>query len=197
MNQNDKTGIRLIEAVQKGNPSAFEQFVEQYKRLIYHIVLRMIPNETDCEDVCQDIFLKIIQNLSGFRHESKVSTWIAKIAYNQCLNYLKKKRVKLVDDCLPGEIHSGSIDTESLAPDAYIQNRDIRERLHDMIDQLPVHFRIALTLFHLEDMHYNEIAYIMNLPVGTVKSYLFRARKSLRKNLENHYLREEIWIEST
>lgn len=195
--KNNSEIVRLIDEIRHDNNHAFEQFIEQYKRLVYHIVFRMITDRTDCEDLCQDIFLKIFQNISGFRFESKISTWIAKIAHNQCINYLKKKKVGLIDDFTSGEILAGCIDTEDISQDIFLQNKDITERLRVMIDQLPVHFRTVLTLYHLEDMHYNEIADIMELPVGTVKSYLFRARKYLRKKLETKYRKEEIWIEST
>ena len=187
----------LIAQIQNGNTDAFQQFIERYKRLVFHIVFRTISNQTDQEDICQDIFIKIYQNLSNFRFESKLSTWIAKIAYNTCLNYLKKKKIPLFSDIASdSKVFEESVADESSFESSF-ENRDILLCIQEEICHLPVPFRTAITLYHIENMSYNEISQVMALPEGTVKSHLFRARKILRKKLLINYKEEELWIQNT
>lgn len=181
----------LIKKINSGDTRAFQSLIEDFQRLVYHIVFRMVANAADRQDVCQDIFVKVYQNLSQFQHESKLSTWIAKIAYNTAINHLKKKKVPLFDDrAVEGE----SIETQMsgyAGPDDFAEERDLSDRLKKEIEQLPMQFRTILTLYHLEEMSYSEIAEILKLPAGTVKSYLFRARKLLKERLVSKYQLEE------
>lgn len=183
----------LIERIKAGDKNAFRTLIEMHQRLVGHIVFRMISNAADRKDLCQDVFLKVYQNLAGFRHESKVSTWIATIAYNTCINYLQKKKVSLFDDHTPEDESLENISGNHMLPDEFVEERDIASRLQNEIGKLDAHFRTILTLYHLDEMSYNEIAQIMDLPEGTVKSYLFRARKRLKKRLMSKYQKEEIW----
>lgn len=183
----------LIERILAGDTQAFHSLITEYQRLVSHIVFRMVLNETDREDVCQDVFIKVYRNLSKFQFESKVSTWVAKIAYNTCINYLKKKKVSLFDDFFssPDE----SIDNylrDSDSPVDFAVKEDLSSRLQNEINNLPPQFRTIITLYHLDEMRYGEIAEIMGLPEGTVKSYLFRARKRLKERLMSKYLKEEL-----
>ena len=182
----------LVEKILSGNTEQFKILIEQYQRLVSHIVYRMISKEADREDICQDVFIQVFQNLGNFKFESKLSTWIAKIAYNLCLNYLEKKKTPLFDDLSPAEESIETQSGDSFAPDTFTEQQDRSSRLQVEIDKLPVQFRTILTLFHLDEMKYNEIAEILGLPEGTVKSYLFRARKLLKQKLTAKYKQEEL-----
>jgi len=127
-----------------------------------------------------------------FKFESKLSTWIARIAYNRCINYLEKKKTPLVDDLSPAEEFIETQPDDSFMPDTFTEHQDRSFRLQMEIKKLPVQFRTILTLFHLDELKYNEIAEIMGLPEGTVKSYLFRARKLLKEKLMSKYKPEEL-----
>lgn len=182
-----------IERVKAGHPDAFYQLIEDYKRLVYNIVFKMVSNDADREDICQDIFLKIYQHLASFQHESKLSTWIARISYNTCINALKKKKVPLFDDFAA---EGDSIETLVRSPETpadVITDKDVSERLEIEIQELPPRFRTILTLYHIEEMSYAEIGKITDMPDGTVKSYLFRARKLLKERLAERYEQEELW----
>lgn len=182
-----------IQSILAGEKGAFESFVRKYERLVSHIVFRMVKNRADREDLCQDVFMTIYAKLSEFRHQSQLSTWIGRIAHNKCLNFLEKKRVPLFDD-ITGE--DQSIDdciAHEAAPDQISQKGDIGARVRWEIDQLPVLYGTILALYHLEEMPYKEIGQVMNLPDGTVKSYIFRARKMLKERLEHRYRPEELW----
>ena len=176
-----------IEAVLSGDKRALHQFVERYSKLVSHIVFRMVQVEADREDLCQTVFLKLFDNLKSFRGESKISTWIGRVAYNQCLNFLQKKKVPLYEDIVGGDQSVDSVVGDHETPHQYTEKSDISEKLKAEIAQLPLQFRTILTLYHLDEMTYKEIANIMKMPKGTVKSYLFRARKLLKDRLTTKY----------
>ena len=195
--ENKNTDTRLlIEKIQAGDKKAFRSLIEKYQRLVSHIVFRMIPNETDREDICQEIFIKVYQNLGNFRFQSKISTWIAKITYNSCINYLQKKKIPLFEDHTVDDKTIENLSGNYTLPDSSTEKKDIASRLQTEIAKMNIHYRTILTLYHLEEMSYTEISQIMGIPQGTVKSYLFRARKKLRKRLMSKYKKEEIWYRS-
>jgi RNA polymerase sigma factor (sigma-70 family) len=181
-----------IEKILAGDKEACQALVEEYQRLVSHIVFRMVSNQADREDICQDVFLKVYQNLNEFRSESKISTWVAKIAYNTCINYLEKKRLPLWDD-LPSQAQKpGSLRDRDVQPDCLTEEQEVTIHLHREIEKLPVHFRTILALYHLDGMSYNEIGKITGMPEGTVKSYLFRARRLLKERLLAKYQPEDL-----
>jgi RNA polymerase sigma factor (sigma-70 family) len=187
----------LVKKTLAGNKKAFESIIKLHQRLVSHIVFRMIHNPADQEDVCQDVFLKVYENLGGFKFESKLSTWIARIAYNTCLNYLEKKRVPLFDDLAPEERSLETVPGNSSDPDELVEGKEISVLLRSEIDRMPAHYRTILTLYHLDQMSYKEIGETMQLPEGTVKSYLFRARRQLKQELLTKYQREDLCNSST
>lgn len=193
-----------IEKIIAGDMKAFQSLVEDYQRLVCHVVFRMVHNEEDREEICQDVFVKVYQNLSKFEQKSKLSTWIGRIAYNTCINYLKKKKVPLYDDVAlaeAGESGSGPdkgsyldrVPGEAKLADETVTDKEMYKFLHEEIAQLPVQYRAILTLYHMDDLSYQEIGEIMSLPDGTVKSYLFRARKLLKERMLEKYPAEELW----
>ncbi len=181
-----------IERILSGDNKAFEEFVRQHQRLVSHIVFRMVPNDEDRKDLCQDIFLKAHQSLAGFRNESRLSTWVGRVAYNRCLNHLEKKRVPLFEDLCPEGETVDSVIGQSTPPDEYAEHQDLAVRLRHEINNLPPQYRAVVSLYHLDDMTYKEIGEITQLPEGTVKSYLFRARKLLKERLTAKYRAEEL-----
>jgi RNA polymerase sigma-70 factor (ECF subfamily) len=181
-----------LRSFEKGDRTAFARLMEAHLRLVMHITARMVRNPEDQKDLCQEIFLKVYQNLETFRHESKLSTWIAKIAYHSCLNHLQKKRALFMNDAAAPKRSSDPPDMNGLAPDSEFAEWDANERLHREIAQLPVRYRTVLTLYHLDEMSCKEISQIMSLPEGTVKSHLFRARRLLKEKLLKQYRKEEL-----
>jgi RNA polymerase sigma-70 factor (ECF subfamily) len=180
------------EDVTERQSATLESLVERHRSLVTHIVYRTIGGRPDAEDVCQEALLRVCQGFPGFRSESKASTWIARIAYNTCINYLQKKREVLLDD-LPGrEVGVEAASAVGARPDERAQSEDLAGLLEAEIRALPPQFRTILTLFHLEDMSYEEIGEVMSLPEGTVKSYLFRARRRLRQRLMRKYSEEDL-----
>ena len=173
----------LLTDVKSGDQAAFEIIINDYRKLVIHIIFRMVKNSADREDLFQDIFIKVYKNIKNFRFQSKLSTWIGKIAYNTCLNHIKKNRSETMNEEIVNNISESYFSDSEPLPDTLTSQKDITTLVHKEIENLNYIYRTVLTLFHLEEMSYEEIANIMNLPQGTVKSYLFRARQELKKNL--------------
>ncbi len=186
----------LVRRSLDGDGTAFEQIVRSHERLVAHVVYRMINAERDREDICQDVFIKVYRNLATFQFKSRLSTWIATIAVNTCKNYLEKRQVSLFDDLIPDNSSSGEIETDNPGPDELAERTDIAEHIRCEIEKLPIHYRTVLTLYHLDEMSYREIAEITRKPEGTVKNYLFRARRLLKLRLTAKYKPEELWKEA-
>jgi RNA polymerase sigma-70 factor (ECF subfamily) len=200
-----KTGINLtdqtlVEKVIRGETNAFRTIIKNTEGLVAQIVFKMIPNHEDRKDIAQDVYLKVFQNLRTFRFQSKLSTWVAQICYNICLNYLEKKKLifpgKFSDpnepaddalDILSNRNHSLKNDTEEL-----LFQKEITEILRIEIENLSPVYKTLITLYHNEELSYAEIAQIASLPEGTVKNYLFRARKELKDNILLKYKKEAL-----
>ena len=170
----------LIAQIKNGNIRVLRFLVDKHKNLVWHIVLRMTNKHEDAEDLCQDIFLRVLKDIKNFRGESKLSTWIGSVAYNVCVDHLRKKsREKIIsaNDFRPLALEKISMETSIGTTD----KEAIKKIVHQVIGMLPVNYRIVITLFHLEDCSYKEIASITGMPEGTVKSYISRAREMIRE----------------
>jgi RNA polymerase sigma-70 factor (ECF subfamily) len=145
------------------------------------VVLRTVNCKEDAEDICQDVFLQVFRNIGNFKGESKVSTWIASIAWNRSIDFLRKKgREKLVlTDRLAPATEGMTLSTAGEKMD----RQHLKKMVHSVIGRLPVQYRTLITLYHLEHCQYREIAEITGMPEGTVKSYLSRARDLIREEM--------------
>jgi RNA polymerase sigma-70 factor (ECF subfamily) len=177
MRMND---AELISQVLNGNMNAFTFLVNHYQKLVVHITGRLIQRQDELEDVCQEVFLKVYQNLGKYRNECKLSTWIATIAYNTSINYLRK--FKKGDMISSEEMLTMPVISDAKALD--FERIDLHQYIRSQIELLPVQYRTVLTLFHLEEFSYQEIEQITGMPEGTVKSYLFRAKAILKEKLK-------------
>lgn len=172
----------LVEQILNGNNNAFRYLVANYQRLVLHVVGRIIQRQEDVEDICQEVFIKVFKQLKRFRGESRLSTWIAKIAYNTSISHVRKKRNDVHSyDEQPGLIAAEKDDSLN---QRIVEKEEAKKYLLKLIEELPVNYRTVLTLFHLEEFSYKEIEEITGMPEGTIKSYLSRARKLLKGKLE-------------
>lgn len=176
----------LIILIQNGNTHAFRYLVDQHRNLVWHLVFRMTRMREDAEDLSQEIFLRVFRDIRKFRGESKLSTWIASIAYHMCIDYIRKKgrektdfledpRQMVAED--PGERNSPTD----------IDRKDMQRMIQGVLEQLPLHYRTVMTLFYLEEMSYKEIETITGMPEGTLKSYLNRGRQLIREKIEKYF----------
>jgi RNA polymerase sigma-70 factor (ECF subfamily) len=177
----------IILRIIKGDVKAFSLLVDDYQKLIFHVAKRMIQNDEDVEDVCQEVFIKIYRNIGNFAFKSKLSTWIAKITYLASIDYLKKHKRHLSEELpenLPDDL------TDSQTPEDLLEQKDMSQYLNLLIGSLPAPYRLVITLFHLEEFSIQEIESITGIPEGTVKNHLFRARKLLKEKVKQ-YLKNE------
>jgi RNA polymerase sigma factor (sigma-70 family) len=177
------TDKALIDKILAGNLGAYKLLVAQHERLVTHMVARLIVNEEDIKDVSQEIFIRIYQNLSKFNYQAKLSTWIAKIAYSTSVNYVKKHSNK---DSVGFDLTESDL-PDNVTPEDILNAKNEAAFLQHQINKLPLAYRTVLTLYHLKEFSYQEIEDITGMPEGTVKNYLFRARKMLKERLERYY----------
>ena len=173
----------MIARIIKGDTNAFSALVGKYQNLIFHVVKRVVPEQMDAEDVSQEVFVKVYRSIGNFKHQSKLSTWIAKIAYLTALNHLKKYKRSLTED-YPEDVVSLKSDQDN--PAEQLSKKNTSEYLNKLIEQLPEQYRIVVTLFHLEEFTVEEINETTGMPEGTIKSYLYRARKNLKDKIKDH-----------
>lgn len=186
--ENNQADKQLVDKVLHGDTRAFEAIIKLTEPLVAGIVVKMVRNAADRQDLAQDIYLKAFHKLSGFRFQSRLSTWIGQIAYNTCFNYLEKKKPVLWHE----EFNTIPVGDDSPDPETKWSRKQLAELIKTEIDDLsPVHGTL-IELYHTQELSYNEIAQIMQLPEGTVKSYLFRARKTLKEKLLIKYKREAL-----
>ena len=174
----------LIEKILDGNKASFSFLIKKYEKMVAFMVSRIIVDDDDVKDICQEVFIKVYLNLDKFNFDSKLSTWIATIAYRYSLNYLKKKKRVSYSD-ISDEVIMDQLEPIE-TPDQKLQKIEKKDYIHQMVNDLPVQYRTVVTLYHLNDFSYQEIAEITGMPDGTVKSYLFRARKILKDLLKKH-----------
>jgi RNA polymerase sigma factor (sigma-70 family) len=195
----------LVKRVLGGDTNAFSAIMKNTEQLVAGIVFKMISNHEERKDISQDIYLKAFHKLNSFKFQSKLSTWIAQIAFNTCRSYLEKKKMILIevnhfsahDTPGPGNNIQSRSDIFQTETENNIYNKELSAILTLVIDELPVLQKTLITLYHQEDLSYTEIAQITDLPEGTVKSYLFRARKALKDNLMQRNKHDKLWPVST
>jgi RNA polymerase sigma factor (sigma-70 family) len=187
--RNILTDRQLVDKVLGGEMQAFSALIGMTEGLVARIVYQLIRNEEDRKDVAQDVYVKVYQNLTGFRFQSKLSTWVGQIAYNTCLNRLQKRQLAMYDPPVQdGDEPEGGrarLFRAEDETDRMLLQKELRSLLAAAIARLPPLYQTLISLYHQEDQSYQEIARITGLPEGTVKSYLFRARRQLKETMSN------------
>ncbi len=180
----------LIAQIIHGDVQAFRQLIRQHERLVAHMVGRLIRQEEDREELCQDVFMKVYEKLGEFTFQSKLSTWIATIAYRHAINHLRKKKIVVDDIAEEDRFTHHFISYHN--PEEILSDHEQEEMVMKMIDQLPASYKTVLTLFHVDGMNYAEIGEVTGMPEGTVKNYLFRARQLLKEKVKSYLGKEEV-----
>jgi RNA polymerase sigma factor (sigma-70 family) len=187
---------QLINRILRGDNRAFEAIIKNTDKLVAKIVFKLIPVAEDRKDIAQEVYMKVYHNLGGFKFQSKLSTWIAQITYNTCLSWIEKKKLLLSanmhDEYFDGSNEGHNRIDFSNDSEIRLSQKELTRILQKEIDSLPVMYQMLITLFHQECMSYEELSQVTGLPSGTVKSYLFRARKALKENLLSKYKKEAL-----
>jgi len=181
----------------EGDRHAATSLIRGTEKLVAQIVFKMLRHPADRKDLFQDIYLKTFKSLPRFRFQCKLSTWVAQISYSSCLDFLQKMKPGLLGDLgneIPEEERFAQaqwIDRPN-NPDQVLTNKERAAILGEACAKLPEVYNTLVTLFHKEALSLEEISAITDLPVGTIKSYLFRARKMLKDQLLKRYSKEEL-----
>jgi RNA polymerase sigma factor (sigma-70 family) len=197
-NPDNEEDRRVVSQALKGDTRAFADIIKTTEKLVAQIVFKMIDSPENRKDIAQDIYLKAWNKLPGFRFDCRLSTWIAQISYNTCIDFLRKKKWVFFD----GEEKEPGAETEApfhtLSPayattenDSVIQ-KELSTILNEEIEKLAPVYKTMIVLYHQEELSYDEIGKVTGLPAGTVKSYLFRARRTLKNNLLTIYKRDDL-----
>ncbi|SDJ00150.1 MULTISPECIES: RNA polymerase sigma factor RpoE [Ferrimonas] len=179
---------QLVERVQQGDKQAFNLLVMKYQHKVANLISRYVKNQGDVADVAQEAFIKAYRALPNFRGESAFYTWLYRIAVNTAKNYLvsQGRRPPASDvDAEEAEFYDGADALrEDASPERQLLSEEIKKVVFNTIETLPEELRVAITLRELEGMSYEEIATVMECPVGTVRSRIFRAREAIDKRIQ-------------
>lgn len=173
----------LVERCRQGDEAAFRELVDQYKGLVFALIARSIPNRARAEELAQDVFLKVHRGLPYFRGESRLSTWIYRIVINTLSQERPERATASLDE-------TDEDDRPALQPgadDPAFGDLVLKDRLQKAIEQLPVRYQVLINGHYLKGMQYDELAAALDMPMGTVKTHLHRAKRQLRRLLETEY----------
>ncbi len=181
--------IKVIRQVQKGDTQAFETLVTAHEKQVYNLCLRMVGNPEDAADLAQEAFLKAWRSLPGYKFESAFSTWLYRLTGNLCIDFLRRQKRRPTAAQLPEQNEEDPVmELPDTAPsvEQQLTHKEDRRAVADAMMDLEEEFRLVLTLRVVEELSYEQIGQVLDLPVGTVKSRLARARIKLRKILLEH-----------
>lgn len=187
--QNRAEDHELVRQALEGDQAAYARLRDKYWGPLNAMLYRMVRNQLDAEDLTQEAFIKAFNSLSSFNFQYAFSTWLYKIASNNCIDYLRKRRLKTVSMDEPiktskGEMEMQLPDTGTPLPDTPLTSAERTKILQEAIADLPEKYRKVIELRHEKEMEYQDIADELELPLGTVKAHLFRARAQLLKRLQ-------------
>ena len=181
-----------------GSQRAFRELLERYERPVFSIVYRMVRDRALAEDLAQEAFIRAFKAIGGYNPGYKFSSWIFKIAHNLTIDHLRKRRIDTISlegspDAVTEEEQARTrpvLESSGERPDAHVENLELGGAIEAAIGRLRPHYRTVTLLRHVEGYSYNEIAEILDLPLGTVKTYIHRARLELKEALA--HLREDL-----
>jgi RNA polymerase sigma-70 factor (ECF subfamily) len=179
----DTSERELVERCLSGDDEAFRELVDRHKRLVFALISRSVPNPARAEELSQEVFLRVYRGLPYFRGDARLSTWIYRIVCN--LVYEERRGERWPEISLDDTGPDG--DTPRLdpgAPDRAFDDMELRDRLGKAIDQLPLRYQLLVNGHYLDGMRYEDLAASLQLPMGTVKTHLHRAKRLLRRMLE-------------
>ncbi|HEX9656861.1 MAG TPA: sigma-70 family RNA polymerase sigma factor [Bacteroidota bacterium] len=181
----------IVQEVRSGDARSFRRLVKMHESQAMTLAVRVLKSREEAEEIVQDAFVRAFRNLHQFRGEAKFGTWLHRIVYNLCMTKVSRRR----NDCLHQSLDEPGIDLPMADESGssgleQLQDRELRQYLTKAVDELPEKLRTVVTLFYVHEMKYNEICTVMDLPEGTVKTYLFRGRAMLRKKFSSSLMKE-------
>ncbi|HOV33750.1 MAG TPA: RNA polymerase sigma factor [Candidatus Hydrogenedens sp.] len=172
----DVSELELVQKSRQGNTEAFAELVRKHQQIVFNIAYRFMRDTELAEDMAQESFIKAFKHIKGFRGDCTFSTWLYRVTCSVCLTELNRRKKKLEVELQPNT-PAGSIENK-------VTEQEIAEKVRECVTRLSDRYSTVLTLYYLNGISYEEIAEIMGIPVGTLKTWMFRARKQLRKIVE-------------
>lgn len=170
----------LIERCRSGDDAAFGELIDQYKDLVYGLIHRLMYDRSQVDDLAQEVFLKVHRGLPFFRGEARLATWIYRIVQNVCSQARGRRKPDV-------SLEAGADGTPRLEPgaaDTAFADVELRDRLEKAMARLPDHYRLLVAAHYLKGVQYEALAELLDIPLGTVKTHLYRAKRQLRELLE-------------
>lgn len=190
VSKNTKEDRKLVADAKKGDNKAFQVLLKKYRKSVYYMLLKMVKNADDAEDLTQEAFAKAFNSIEKFDSKYAFSTWLFRIATNNCIDFIRKKRVQTVSIDQPVEGDDGSnmrfdVKDEELDPNEAMLKKQRKRYLNMAIERLPEKYKVLVQLRYFQELSYEEVARELEIPLGTVKAQLFRARELLNQELKN------------
>lgn len=190
VSKNTKEDRQLVADAKKGDRHAFARLLQKYRKSVYYMLLKMVKNADDAEDLTQEAFAKAFNSIEKFDSKFAFSTWLFRIATNNCIDFIRKKRVQTVSIDQPIDGDDGSsmridVKDDNLDPNESLLKQQRKRYLRMAIDRLPEKYRVLVDLRYFQEFSYEEVANELQIPLGTVKAQLFRARELLNQELKN------------
>lgn len=187
--ESSKEDDKLVAAAVEGDEAAYAQLVDKYQRALFFHIAKLVKDREQIEDLVQEAFMKAFGNLKTYNTDYAFSTWLYRIATNHSIDYLRKRKLQTLSIDEPQKTKDGELEIQ-LPDESYITDRDIirkqrKQIIHNSIENLPDKYREVIRMRHMEEKSYQEIADILDLPLGTVKAHIFRAREMLYKALKD------------
>jgi len=178
----------IIAGLKQGNEAAFKELVDSHRQIVVNTCFGLLHNISDAEDVAQEVFIDVFRSVDKFRADSKISTWLYRIAVNRSFNFIrdnKKRKFHSYNELSESkkELLNQQVQEGADTPESDMENNQRKIILHEAVDALPQNQRVAFTLNKYEDLSYKEISDVMNLSVSSVESLIHRAKKNLQKKL--------------
>jgi RNA polymerase sigma-70 factor, ECF subfamily len=188
----DVSDQQVVVFAQEGREDAYRELIKRYERPVFSLIFRMVRDKETAEDLAQETFIKVLNNIDRYRPEFKFSSWLFKIANNITIDHLRRRQVDTISiegspDAVTAErarATAVTITSGGESPLEELESRELGGQIEAAIAKLRPEYRACIILRHVEDYSYDEIAEIVKLPLGTVKTYIHRARQELREYLE-------------
>ncbi len=183
----------IITKLIAGDETAFKQLVVQYQQLVVNTCFGMVHNTEDAEDIAQEVFIEVYRSVHKFRADSKLSTWLYRIAVNRSLNFIRDNKKNKWFQSFEDAVKTKNSEIPKLTgsdienPEYELENRERANMLHEAINKLPENQKIAFSLNKYEELSYKEISEVLDLSVSSVESLIHRAKKNLQKKLYTCY----------
>ena len=180
----------LIAKLKDGNQQAFIELIDLYKHLVFNTVLNMVMNFEEAEDITQEVFIQVFQSIQSFRGDSKLSTWLYRIAITKSLDWQRKNNAKKRMNTMKIAFGIGNYEEtipDFLHPGILLANKEKAGILFEAMKKLPENQRIAFTLLKIDGLNYEEVSEIMKTSIKSLEGLMHRAKENLRKALENYY----------